>query len=407
MVRPQTQLTIGYSSIPAHHLLSPSAASVFPENTTFNIAYRNLGMSKSTGRDAQNVYRRFTINPLYGAIGASKKEYQGGGENIFDSELQERTFEFAPYDFTDIPDDATYVAYEISSYLVFDIGASPLRKALQRNDTTKYVQEFHDYYAYDDGSAENGYGLLGYGTTNGRVAVQFKPVMDDTLRGVYMYFNMAKDSANLKPFDIAVWDDNGGVPGNILRREKYRRPAVRDSLNAYVAYKFDKPVPIARNRVFYVGWIQSSEVFLNIGFDVNTPNEGKTLYALGATGSWYESIYDGALMIRPIFTRTPGKFPDNHETPEPIQAPAAMSGEYRIYPNPATDRITIKNLKAEELGVVPPRPLIEIFDLSGRKHRTGYADGGLFSVSGLATGMYIVRIIENEKVKTSQKIIVN
>jgi hypothetical protein len=405
MARPQTHLTIGYSSIPAHHLISPSAAAVFPENTTFNIAYRNLGMSKSTGRDAQNVYRGFTIKPLYGA--ANEKDYQGGSENIFDGQLQERPFEFEPYDFSDISTGASDVAYEISSYLVFDVGTTTLRRALQHNDTTRYIQEFHDYYAHDDGSAENGYGLLGYGTSNGRVAVQFTPVMADTLRGVYMYFNMAKDSANLKPFDIAVWNDNGGVPGSILRREKYSRPAVRDSLNAYVAYKFDKPVPIALNQVFYVGWIQSSEVFLNIGFDANTPNKEMNLYALGATGSWYESIYDGALMIRPIFTRTPGDFPDKHETPEPAQKAAAMSDDYLIYPNPATDWITIRNLKAEELGIVPPRQLIEIFDMSGRKHRTGYTDGGMFSISGLATGMYIVRIIENETVKTSQKIIVN
>jgi hypothetical protein len=407
MVRPQTHLTIGYSSIPAHHLLSPSAASVFPDNTTFNIAYRNLGMG------TQNVYRRFAIRPVYGTNAPPEEVtvYPGGGENIFNpgdpngDALHERTFEFAPYDFTDILPGAADVAYEVSSYLLFDAGTPTLRRALRHNDTTRYIQEFHDYYAYDDGSAENGYGLFGYGTANGRVAVPFTPVMADTLRGVYLDFNMAKDSANLKPFEVAVWDDNGGVPGNILRREKYSRPAI-DSLNAYVAYKFNKPLPVAGNRVFYVGWIQSSEVFLNIGFDANTPGAGRNLYALGA-GSWYESIYDGALMLRPIFTRTPGGFPGAHETPEPAQASAALSGEYLIYPNPAVDWITIRNLKAEELGAVPPRPLIEIFDMSGRKHRTGYADGGIFSVSGLAAGMYIVRIIENETVKTSQKLIVN
>jgi hypothetical protein len=406
MVRPQTHITTGYSSIPAHHL--PYAASVFPENTTFNIAYRNLGM------DIQNVYRRFAIRPLRGTY-APPKEYQGGGENIFDEQLQERTFEFEPYDFSSaINTDAPDVAFEISSCLVFDMGTDALRKALRRNDTTRYIQEFADYYAYDDGSAENGYGLFGYGTSNGRVAVQFKSVMADTLRGVYMYFNMAKDSANLKPFEIAVWDDNGGVPGDTLRREKYSRPALRDSLasrdslNAYVAYKFDKPLPIARNQVFYVGWIQSSEVFLNIGFDANSKEDatGKNLYALGATGSWYESIYDGALMIRPIFNKS-GSIPGKPVLPVRVPGVAAVRDEYFIYPNPATDWITIRDLKAEELGIVSPRLLIEIFDMSGRKHRTGYADGGMFSVSGLAAGMYIVRIAENGTIKASQKIIVN
>lgn len=399
ITRPQTHLTVGYSSIPAYHLTSSAASAAFPENTTFTIAYRNLGMG------TQNVYRRFAIRPLYNAA-AGTKTYEVGAENIFDDQLQERSFEFEPYDFSPMDASVTDVAFEISSCLVFDIGNTPLRQALRRNDTTRYVQAFHDYYAYDDGSAENGYGLFGYGTSNGRVAVQFQSVMADSLRGAYMYFNLAKDSANVKSFDIAVWDDNNGVPGNILRREKCNRPALRDSLNGYVAYKFDKPLPVARNQVFYVGWIQTSEVFLNIGFDANTPNKGKNLYALDATGSWYESLYDGALMIRPVFCQ-PEKFPDDYEPLVPVPGAAAAPDEYFIYPNPASDWVTIRNLSNEALGIVTPRQRVEIFDMSGRKHRTGYTDGGMFSVSGLAAGIYILRITENEAVKTSQKIIVN
>jgi hypothetical protein len=304
---------------------------------------------------------------------------------------------------------ATDVAFEISSYLVFDNESTPLRQALRRNDTTRYEQVFQDYYAYDDGSAENGYGLFGYGTSNGRVAVQFTSMsaMTDSLRGVYLYFNMAKDSANLASFDIAVWDDNGGTPGTILRRERYNRPNLRDSLNAYVAYKFKNPIPVARNQVFYVGWIQTSEVYLNIGFDANTPANGKNLYALGG-GNWYESMYDGALMIRPVFCRASKEFPGEHEPSDTTIVPS-VSSEYIIYPNPATDRITIQNLNAGALGVVPSPQLVEIFDMSGRKRRTGYTgnDNNTFSVSGLPAGMYLIRVSENGRIKTSQKIIVN
>jgi hypothetical protein len=81
--------------------------------------------------------------------------------------------------------------------------------------------------------------------------------------------------------------------------------------------------------------------------------------------------------------------------------------EYFIYPNPASDWVTIRNLSDEALGIVTPRQRVEIFDMSGRKHRTGYTDGGMFPVSGLAAGIYILRITENGTVKTSQKIIVN
>jgi hypothetical protein len=400
IVRPQTHITIGYSSIPASHLTAPGTATIFPENTAFTVAYRNLGMG------TQNVYRRFAIKPIYNAA-AGEKTYGKGAENIFNDSLQVRTYAFEPYDFSPVSITATDVAFEISSYLVYDIGTTTLRQALRRNDTTKYMQEFHDYYAYDDGSAENGYGLFGYGTSSGRVAVQFYSVMADSLRGVYMYFNLAKDSANLASFDIAVWDDYNGVPGNLLRREKCNRPAydTLNTLNGYVAYKFEKPLPVARNQVFYVGWIQTSEVFLNIGFDANTPNKGKNLYFLGATGSWYESIYDGALMLRPIFCLSEN-FPNNYEPLTPVQRATATPDEYVIYPNPASGWITIRNLTDEALGRVTPRQVVEIFDMSGRKRHMAYTEGGMISVSGLAAGMYILRIIENETVKTSQKIIV-
>ena len=399
IVRPQAPVTADYTSVPAHHL-EYAAAKLFPDLLPFNVAYRNLGMG------TQNVYRRFSVKPLRGAT-SPPKEYLGGAENIFDGDLQEQTFGFEPYDFTGIMPGATDVAFEISSALVFDNDNTPLRQALRRNDTTSYVQVFQDYYAYDDGSAENGYGLFGYGTSNGRMAVRFTALsaMTDSLRGVYLYFNMAKDSANLKSFDLVVWDDNGGTPGNPLKREKFDRPAVRDSLNAYIAYKFQDPLPIARNQVFYVGWIQTSEVFLNIGFDANTPANGRNLYALG-DGNWYESVHDGALMIRPIFSRTSGDFPA--EPVLPVKpAVAAISAEYAIYPNPATDRVFIRDLKADEQGIVPPPQLVEIFDVGGRKCRTGYVEGGMFSVSGLPSGMYIVRVIVQGTLKTSQKIIVN
>ncbi len=36
--------------------------------------------------------------------------------------------------------------------------------------------------------------------------------------------------------------------------------------------------------VFYVGWRQTSETFLNAGYDVNTPNAGRQFYWLNGNG---------------------------------------------------------------------------------------------------------------------------
>ncbi|MCL2098347.1 MAG: T9SS type A sorting domain-containing protein [Bacteroidales bacterium] len=396
---PQSPITKIYESVPASHLnTSEAQRNLFGASTDFTITYRNLGWG------TRSVTRHFSIRPLYGSAIAPFNT-SGGSENIFDDSTHVRTFNFLPYTFF-ADDDAT--AFEISSYLTTDVEATPLRTALRSNDTTTLIQRFHDYYAYDDGSAENGYGLFGSGTGNGRVATQFQSYRTDSLRGVYMYFNFARDSANLKPFKIAVWEDDGdGMPGELLYSHTVTRPALRDSLNKFVAYKFEKALPVSRNQIFYVGWIQTSEVFLNIGFDANRLNQDKNFYSVNNYDGWLPSIYDGSLMMRPIFCDE-AKFPDDAVLPPPPQpAPAQTNNDYLLYPNPAVDMVTIRNLKAErEMSPTAATQRVEVYDLRGTLVHAAYTPDATFSVAALSAGVYVVRIYENNVVKTSYKIIV-
>ncbi len=395
---PQGPVTSVYSSVPAYHLNTTYAQqTLFGTTSNFTLTYRNLGWGTS------NVTRRFSIRPLYGSMSAPAT-YSGGSENIFDFQTQTRVYnDFPPYNY--YADDEKEAAFEIRSYLVTDSETSPLRKALRRNDTTTYVQRFHDYYAYDDGSAENGYGLFGNNTDAGRVAVQFESLRADSLRGVYLYFNLAKDSANIRAFKLAVWADNDGVPGALLFSQQVNRPVLRDSLNAYVAYKFAKPLPLARGQIFYVGWIQSSEVFLNIGFDANTLRGDKNYYALSPYSGWYYSIYDGALMMRPIFCK-PEDFPDDF-VPPPTPAHVTPEDDYLLHPNPASDVVFIRNLSAEE-NLLPQtaQQRVEVYNMGGRLVLSAYTSDGNFAVSSLPAGVYVVRIFENNMVKASRKIII-
>jgi hypothetical protein len=325
-------------------------------------------------------------------------------ENIAEGVLHERSLSYPYYPFSV---NAETAAFEIRSYLRTDNDSDPFRTTLRSNDTTTYIQRFHDYYAYDDGSAENGYGLFGAGTGNGRVAVQFQSYQADSLRGIYMYFNYAKDGANLKPFRLAVWDDNDGVPGNLLYTHTVTRPEVRDSMNQFVAYKFEKALHIARRQVFYVGWIQTSEVFLNIGFDANRRNGHRNFYALNNYDGWYSSIYDGSLMMRPIFCEE-RNFSDDFVPPPPPPDQQVKSGDdYLLYPNPALDQVTIRNIKAErEMLPSPGNQRVELYDLRGALVHSTYTPDATFSVAKLPAGVYVVRIYENNVIKTSRKIIV-
>ena len=55
---------------------------------------------------------------------------------------------------------------------------------------------------------------------------------------------------------------------------------------------------VAVDDIFYVGWKQLSDTFLNAGLDINTPHSGRQFYWIN--GIWNPSQVNGSLMIRPV-----------------------------------------------------------------------------------------------------------
>ena len=398
MSEPQAPISRTYESIPASHLNTTEARrNMFGNTMTLGMTYHNLGWG------VRNVTRRFSITPLSPGITTLPENYLAGSENIFDGQIQSRSYDYDPYEFMAGGDSAVY---EIKSYLIVDSDMTPLRTALRENDTTSHIHVFRDYYAYDDGTAENGYGLYGNRTESGRVAVQYSIYSSDSLRGVYMYFNMAKDTANARAFRLAVWADNNGMPGELIYSHRVSRPAFRDSMNMFVAYKLEKPLYIARNQRFYVGWIQQTEGFLNIGYDANRTYEGKNFYSLSSTAQWMASDFQGALMIRPIFCKVEN-FPGDYVSP-PVVSPAPAEGDgIKLYPNPVRDLLYVRNADEEARGIQPPVRRVEIYDMKGNLVQWSYANDGSVSVSSLLPGIYIVRIMQSGAVKAVRKIIVS
>ena len=91
--------------------------------------------------------------------------------------------------------------------------------------------------------------------------------------------------SNKKAFDLKVWDDNNGLPGNVLYSQEEVMVEQGNTINGFYTYNIPEGVTV--NDVFYVGWKQLSETFLNAGFDVNTPNDGRQFYWLN--GEWNQS----------------------------------------------------------------------------------------------------------------------
>ena len=105
-------------------------------------------------------------------------------------------------------------------------------------DVLEHQQVFGNYFSYDDGTPESGYGLV---PNNTYFAVQFKVTTLDTLRGVQMLFNRTFNDANFNFFDIVVWRDNNGKPGAEMYSLKNQRPIWNDSvMYAFSEYSLTK-----------------------------------------------------------------------------------------------------------------------------------------------------------------------
>ena len=250
------------------------------------------------------------------------------------------------------------------------------------NDTLRYLQRFTDYYAYDDGTAEEGYGTWGYGA---ELAMQFKTTKADTLRGVYMFFNQMVNDVHLDLFALTIWSDiqvnNSG--STVLHSMIDQSPMYDTGMEAFHYYVLDTPQFIPKG-TFYVGWIQdpSYEDLLNIGLDMNT-NWDSTRLFYNSNGTWYPSELPGTVMIRPVFgasaTITGIQKNDN-----------SLANSVDIYPNPANNAIYLKWTSKDH---IPDNDLItEIYDPAGRLilTQTGYRNE--INISSVSEGFYFVKM---------------
>jgi hypothetical protein len=242
------------------------------------------------------------------------------------------------------------------------------------NDTLVYYQVFKNYFAFDDGSAEGGYGINGLGSRNAMLAYRYVSFIPDTLRAIRICFNDSYMDANKRAFDLMVWDNNNGMPGNVIYSKEEVMVEQGDLVNGFYTYYIPEGVVI--NSTFYVGWKQRSETFLNAGLDINTPNAGRQLYWLN--GTWQQSQVQGSIMIRPVVGY-------------PLKVTSVNDRYYtnknlvKIWPNPAFEYI---NINADEL-LLSGLSYITVLDLSGRELiKVPYKER--IDISSLHPGIYVV-----------------
>ena len=203
---------------------------------------------------------------------------------------------------------------------------------------------FDNYFAYDDGSAENGVVVQ----EGDQVAVKYTTTVNDSLQAVQFNFPRIISSVSGQEFHLQVWvgelDDEPEI------RMTFERPfypsSYYDSLQAFTTYPlFGDNGPTAvfiPAGDFYIGWEQVTPCdFLDcipVGFDRNNPEGKSALFFNNNDNGWVpfpEGFLPGALMLRPIM---------GSERPISSGTNAAeeLDLDLRLYPNPAQDLAFIR-----------------------------------------------------------------
>ena len=255
----------------------------------------------------------------------------------------------------------------------------PPSYGITSNDTVSYQQTFWNQYAYDDGSAESGYSLVG---TASKMANRYYSPFPDTLTAIYMYFNPFEYDASNDPFRITVWDDDGtnGGPGTILSQNDigHTFTAVYGGIDKFTRFELQTPIVVSGN--FYVGLLQLSDVEIGIGFDLNTDHSAEVYYNIDNM-NWNQTSFNGSLMIRPGFKTTKDYLLN---TPETLEENIAA----KVYPNPSNGQIRVE---------WPYEARLEVYDLGGRiVDQQQFVDLTTINLSGLESGIYLLRMADDE-----------
>lgn len=251
------------------------------------------------------------------------------------------------------------------------------------NDTIARDQIFDDYYAYDDGSAENGYGITT--STDGRVAYEFRTLHPDTLREVRIFFTRNSVDVSNNLFTLTIWKSI--VPEEIIYQKTSLSPTYPTMINGFANYMLDSGIVL--DETFYVGWVQNANFFMNVGFDANTNNGSKMFYKVTAEG-WKQSIMQGSLMIRPVFS--------DEILSTGIRSNKNSTIQFKLYPNPAQDQLFIDIKDHSILNYQ-----VEVIDLLGRNLITLPQSPTTINLDNLSKGIYLLKLTDLRSGKSSSK----
>ncbi len=273
--------------------------------------------------------------------------------------------------------DRDTTSYRIKHYISDSSVSPPLV------DSMVYRQGFYNEYAYDDGTPELGYTLEPAGA---ELAYRFRLKVPDTLRALRIYFN--KTAGMPSPFfDIMIWRDNNGKPGEVIYRQDNQKVQWDNGLYLFTTYKLDTALPVSGT--VYVGYRQQDQS-LNVGFDTRHDAGNNIFYF--ADGGWFQTAFHGALLIRPVVGQDMilGTSPKNKEQTQCI-----------LYPNPADNSLYISGVEIS--GRHPAT--VAVYDLMGRLVLRKRMMQKQMNTAEFPAGLYFLRIQSGKRLYTTKFIV--
>jgi hypothetical protein len=246
---------------------------------------------------------------------------------------------------------------------------------LRVNDTIRQHYTLHNYYAFDDGTAEF---AAGTNIRNGQVAVKFWVEQPDTL--THIDFNFPNISPILQTEPTLLLKILTDLTEFGLARSQQITVINNASRNSFTRYELERPVVVTDT--FYIAYQQFINDYIGIGFDRSNGEASQYIFD-NKDGEWIQNIsLNGALMIRPVFQK-------GVEYTLGLDMPKQLN----IYPNPTHGSISIKENYHR----------MEMLDLNGR---VLLAEEKQIShdISNFEQGVYLLKIYLNESLKV-QKII--
>lgn len=267
---------------------------------------------------------------------------------------------------------------------------NPLFEQYRWNDTSRVSLKFGNYYAYDDGTPEAGYGLRN--APMGKVAYKFDVLQPDTLRSILMYFNPTLDQ-NPKLFNLCVWAvGEKGKPGKLLYRRTSTRVQHSEELFGFTRYAIeDEGIQTGESggiyvgNSFFIGWEQPNDVLLNIGMDLT--NEVRNRLYFNASYDWEASVMPGALLIRPQFGESIS-----------TEIPNVSKQNVLVYPTIINHSATVQS--QEEIL------RCEFVSISGRSFQQSLLAGNTIDCSNIPNGFYLLKLYGKSGLVAVQKCVI-